>query len=178
MRCAIPVANRSQRGVNLPAAPAFPNDRLQLLFRRRADRQLGSVVEQNPSARARCRRSCRRAASACRTSCCRSSRRGCSGCVSTDPARMSAGGARRVLEAYPGSTPGWTRAMRFSISTSRMRFMYFVKSSTTATLQLWPARLVPEPRASIGASNDLHTATAARTSSSSRGTTTPMGTCR
>ena len=29
--------------------------------------------------------------------------------------------------------------------------MYFVKSSTTATLQLWPARLVPEPRASIGA---------------------------
>ena len=32
--------------------------------------------------------------------------------------------------------------------------------------------------ASIGASNDLHMATAARTSPSSRGTTTPMGTCR
>ena len=41
------VSNRPKRGVNRPAAPAFPNDRLQFLFRRRADRQLRSVVQQD-----------------------------------------------------------------------------------------------------------------------------------
>ena len=39
--------------------------------------------------------------------------------------------------------------------------MYFVKSSTTATLQHWPARLVPAPRGRIGAPNFRHAATAA-----------------
>ena len=39
--------------------------------------------------------------------------------------------------------------------------MYFVKSSTTATLQHWPARLVPAPRGSTGAPNFRHAATAA-----------------
>ena len=53
--------------------------------------------------------------------------------------------------------------------------MYFVKSSTTATLQHWPARLVPAPRGSTGASNARHAATAAITSSASRGTTRPIG---
>ena len=56
--------------------------------------------------------------------------------------------------------------------------MYFVKSSTTATLQHWPARLVPAPRGSTGAPNCRHTATAATTSSASRGTTRPIGTWR
>src|SRR5688572_24956465 len=60
-------------------------------------------------------------------------------------------------------TPGCTRAIRCSTSISRIRFMYLVKSSTTATLQLWPARLVPEPRARIGAPNDRHTAAAIET---------------
>ncbi len=36
--------------------------------------------------------------------------------------------------------------------------MYFVKSNTTATLQHWPARLVPPPRDSIGAPCSRHTA--------------------
>ena len=31
-----------------------------------------------------------------------------------------------------------------------MRFRYFEKSMTTATLQHWPARLVPAPRGRIG----------------------------
>ena len=92
----IPVANRSQRRVNLSATSALPDDRVELRFGRRADRQLGAVVEQNRRARARCRRSCRRSASACRTSCCRSCRRGCSGCASTDPGRTSADAARPV----------------------------------------------------------------------------------
>ena len=52
---------------------------------------------------------------------------------------------------------------------SRMRFRYFEKSMTTATLQHWPARLVPAPRGRIGAPNSRHAAIAAATSSSSSG---------
>ena len=40
--------------------------------------------------------------------------------------------------------------------------MYFEKSRTTATLQHWPARLVPPPRESTGAPNSRHAATVAR----------------
>src|SRR5882762_578451 len=72
------------------------------------------------------------------------------------------------------TTPGCTRANFCAVSISRMRFMYFVKSSTTATLQHWPARLVPAPRGSTGAPNLRHAATVATTSWSSRGTTNPM----
>ena len=43
------------------------------------------------------------------------------------------------------------RESRWTGSISRIRFMYFVKSSTTATLQHWPARLVPAPRGRTGA---------------------------
>ena len=38
-------------------------------------------------------------------------------------------------------------------------FRYFVKSRTTATLQHWPARLVPPPRASSGAPKRRHCST-------------------
>ena len=76
------------------------------------------------------------------------------------------------------TTPGSTRAVRASGSISTMRARYFEQSSTTATLQHWPARLVPPPRGRIGASCARQTSTAATTSSTSRGTTTPMGTWR
>ena len=56
--------------------------------------------------------------------------------------------------------------------------MYLEKSSTTATLQHWPASEVPPPRQSRGAPNSRQTEIAARTSSASRGRTTPMGTWR
>ena len=56
--------------------------------------------------------------------------------------------------------------------------MYLVKSSTTATLQHWPARLVPAPRGSTGAPKLRQAATAATTSFVSRGTTRPIGTWR
>jgi hypothetical protein len=49
---------------------------------------------------------------------------------------------------------------------------------TTATLQHWPARLVPPPRLSTGAPKSRQVATVATTSSTVRGTTTPIGTCR
>ena len=51
--------------------------------------------------------------------------------------------SRSVSSTMPGST----RAERASRSISSTRFMYFEKSITTATLQHWPARLVPPPRA-------------------------------
>src|SRR5205814_8785290 len=50
------------------------------------------------------------------------------------------------LLSVSSTTPGCTRANRLSASSSRMAFMHLVKSSTTATLQHWPARLVPAPR--------------------------------
>jgi hypothetical protein len=55
---------------------------------------------------------------------------------------------------------------------------YFDQSTTTATLQHWPARLVPPPRDSIGASCARHTSMVVTTSSIVLGTTTPMGTWR
>jgi hypothetical protein len=48
-------------------------------------------------------------------------------------------------------------------------------ASTTATLQHCPARLVPAPSGGTGATYFLHTASVAITTSSSRGTTMPMG---
>ena len=56
--------------------------------------------------------------------------------------------------------------------------MYFEKSRMTATLQHWPARLVPAPRDSTGAPYSRQSATAAMTSFSSRGMTRPIGGCR
>ena len=76
------------------------------------------------------------------------------------------------------NTLGGTRAVRDSASISRMRFMYLEKSSTTATLQHWPHRLVPPPRERMGARYLRHSSTVASTSSAWRGITTPMGTCR
>ena len=46
-------------------------------------------------------------------------------------------------------TPGSTRA-RLSFGNSSKCCRYFDQSITTATLQLWPARLVPPPRLSTG----------------------------
>ena len=64
-------------------------------------------------------------------------------------------------------------------SSSTMRFMYFEKSSTTATLQLWPARLVPPPRESTGAPWRRQSGDRLRSHHpSSRGSTTPIGTWR
>ena len=53
--------------------------------------------------------------------------------------------------------------------------MYLEKSITTATLQHWPARLVPVPRPVIGAPSFRHISTARTTSATWRGKTTPIG---
>jgi hypothetical protein len=66
---------------------------------------------------------------------------------------------------------------RRSPSIERIRWRYFIVSMTTATLQHWPARLVPAPRESTGTSWRRHAATVATTSAAERGTTTPIGTC-
>ena len=51
-------------------------------------------------------------------------------------------------------------------------------SITTAALQHCPARLVPPPRDSTGTACSRQAATVRITSSSSSGTTTPIGTWR
>ena len=75
-------------------------------------------------------------------------------------------------------TPGSTWAVRVSGSRLTTRFMYFDVSRTTATLQHWPAKLVPPPRARMGAPKLRAISTVIITSSVSRGMTTPIGTWR
>src|SRR5688500_19100675 len=43
----IPIADRSERGVNLSATSTFTNDHFELGIGRLADRQLGSVIKQD-----------------------------------------------------------------------------------------------------------------------------------
>src|SRR5207248_1311966 len=86
---------------------------------------------------------------------------------------------RRVCAFTSSSTaPGCTIAVRASASTDSTACTYFDQSSMTATLQHWPPRLVPPPRDSTGTACSRHTATASTASSTSRGTTTPIGTWR
>src|SRR5437764_467553 len=61
---------------------------------------------------------------------------------------------------------------------STIRFRYFEQSMTSATLQHWPARLVPPPRMVMGAPKRRAAATDSTTSCGVRGTTTPIGTWR
>jgi hypothetical protein len=56
-----------------------------------------------------------------------------------------------------------------------MRFRDFEPSITTAVLQVWPARLVPPPRLTIGAPCSRQTATVSTSASTVRGMTTPIG---
>ncbi len=53
--------------------------------------------------------------------------------------------------------------------------MWRVKSSTTASLTAWPARLVPPPRGRTGISRSAQYAITAATSAVVRGKTTPIG---
>jgi hypothetical protein len=74
--------------------------------------------------------------------------------------------------------PGCTRARRLPGSSSSTRPTCFDQSTTTATLQVCPARPVPPPRESTGAPWRRQAATVSTTSSTVRGTTTPIGTWR
>jgi hypothetical protein len=80
--------------------------------------------------------------------------------------------------ALSRAMPGWSTAVLVSGSTDTSSWQYLVQSITTASLQHWPARLVPPPRDSTGTPARRQTATAATAASTVRGTTTPMGTCR
>src|SRR5262249_49142374 len=74
--------------------------------------------------------------------------------------------------------PGWTVPSLPSGSMRRTWCMYLEKSITTATLQHWPARLVPQPRPRTGAPWRRAAATVSTTAAPSRGVTTPMGAWR
>src|SRR5579862_3583209 len=85
---------------------------------------------------------------------------------------------RARLRSSSHTVPGSTRAQRSRVFTSSTPCMYFDQSSTMATLQHWPARLVPPPRDRTGAPYLRQAATVCTTSSLDLGATTPMGTCR
>ena len=53
--------------------------------------------------------------------------------------------------------------------------MCLEKSSTTASLTVWPMRLVPPPRGRTGTLYRFASSSTARTSSFERGSTTPIG---
>ena len=71
--------------------------------------------------------------------------------------------------------PGCTRAHCSSTLTSITWFMNRVKSITSARFTVWPVSDVPPPRGSSATFCSRATVTAARTSSASRGMTTPIG---
>ena len=137
-RESIAAPRRSRRG----GRPAAMMD-VELCLRRRADGQLGAVVEQNPqlvdvvdglAGEQRVR---------------------AAGVVADHAAERAAAVRRRIgterqvvrLGAAAQRIEHDARAARAQCASpgliSRIRFMYFVKSSTTATLQHCPARLVP-----------------------------------
>jgi len=66
----------------------------------------------------------------------------------------------------------------FTAIFSAVSIVWDRESTTTATLQHWPARLVPAPRPRMGAPKARQMSTVVMTSSASRGRTTPMGTWR
>ena len=71
--------------------------------------------------------------------------------------------------------PGCTIAARPPGSTEMTSWQYLVQSMTTASLQHWPARLVPPPLDSTGTLKSRQTCTAAAAASAVFGTTTPIG---
>ena len=73
------------------------------------------------------------------------------------------------------TSPGWTRARRFSASIATTAFMYLLQSSTKARPTVWPHCEVPPPRGSSATPSSRAMASAAATSSRSRGTATPSG---
>jgi hypothetical protein len=73
------------------------------------------------------------------------------------------------------TTPGCTRAHFSSRFTSSTPFMYREKSRTSARFTVCPVSEVPPPRERNGTPCFCDSASAARTSSASRGMTTPTG---
>jgi hypothetical protein len=76
------------------------------------------------------------------------------------------------------TTPGSTRARNACASIDNTRSRYFEQSITTATLTVCPLSEVAPPRARTGTPFAAQMRIAATTSSTLRGSTTPIGTCR
>lgn len=85
---------------------------------------------------------------------------------------------RTASRSTSSTRPGWTTAVRASTSTESRDRRCRVKSRTTPVPVAWPAIDVPPPRGTTGTPCSRQTASAAATSSASRGATTPYGTRR
>jgi hypothetical protein len=94
--------------------------------------------------------------------------------VETSGPNISPSGLRWV-PSRSSTTPGSTPTVIRSRSTTPIRFRYFEKSSTIAGPTVCPERLVAAPRGKTGAPSSAAMRTAAITSSTVRGTTTPSG---
>jgi hypothetical protein len=82
---------------------------------------------------------------------------------------------RSTLFSWSSTTPGSTLARIPSRSISRMRFRCAEVSTTSASLIVCPAWLVPPPRAVTGNPSSRAMASAASMSATDFGRTTPIG---
>ena len=98
-------------------------------------------------------------------------------CVEGSGANTSPCSAAAVF-SWSLMTPGWQPASRRSGSMKGISCRYLEQSITTATFTVSPERLVPQPLASSGAWWRRQVSCTATMSSTERGTTTPIGTCR
>src|SRR5262249_27687389 len=76
------------------------------------------------------------------------------------------------------AAPGSMMAVLAAGSTDIIRWQYLVQSIITASLQHWPARLVPPPPDRTGAPASRQTAPATAAAATLRGTPPPRGPCR
>ena len=137
-----------------------------------------AAVGQRRPAPARCRRWCPRPPSASRTSCCRSCRRGCSGCGWTGRGRSVSPCGAAASWSRSSTTPGWTTAVRASGSSATMPVHVAGEVQDHAGAGRLPGDRGPAAARDTGTPCSRHTASAAATSSASRGATTPSGTRR
>ena len=98
-------------------------------------------------------------------------------CVAGSGAKVSPC-ASAASRSASHTTPGSTRAIRSRGSTASTLSRYFEQSITTATLTVWPLSEVAPPRASTGTLLAEQRRRVSTMSSTLRGSTTPIGTCR
>ena len=86
---------------------------------------------------------------------------------------------RHVRKSRGCAPPGWTRATRLTVSTSRIRLSFARLSSTpSASGSAPPDRPVPAPRATTGTSRPAQVRITSCTCSTVSGSTATRGTCR
>ncbi len=149
-------AQRFEMTVNVPVAAALADALAPSQPRSSSRPSCACRRKAAPPVLRCCCRSCPTSAHARRRSCCRSCRRNSSDCAwqdrgprSADCCSLHGRGRATRRRRFPAERAPSARC----VFTSSTPCMYFDQSITMATLQHWPARLVPPPRDSTGAPN-------------------------